>query len=263
MKNVTAREGSQVFQKFFTDLVKFQAPLVVWQLSANGQRIIHSSQIKEIVVDEGFFQVSSIQEIDYQFASGNLLYCYSEKSGAIFKSRALALSGDLAQLKLPDELLFLDESDIIRIKGAVGIDLSDAPWKVKRLGRSERDEAIFNEQLDSISLSEEEKLFADKREAPRAKPKVDKIVTCQLAQQPQTSQNFKLFDLSRGGLGLLILIEDTFKKGQHVEVTAMEGQDLDEPFIGEVMSVRSLAPEDVGWKVGIKFVYEVPRGEES
>ena len=61
----------------------------------------------------------------------------------------------------------------------------------------------------------------------------------------------------------MILIEDTFKKGQHVEVTAMEGQDLDEPFIGEVMSVRSLAPEDVGWKVGIKFVDEVPRSSQN
>lgn len=263
MKNVTAREGSKVFQKFFADLIKFQAPLFVWQLSSDGQRIIQSSHIKEVVTDEGFFQISSLKDEDYQFSSGHLVYCYSEKSGTIFKSRALALSGDLAQLKLPEELLFLDESDIIRIKGAVGIDLSNAPWKVKRIGRSQRDEAIFNEQLDSISLSEEEKLFADKREAPRAKPKVDKIVTCQLAQQPQTSQNFKLFDLSRGGLGLLILIEDTFKKGQHVEITAMEGQDLDEPFIGEVMSVRSLAPEDVGWKVGIKFVDEVPRGQQS
>jgi hypothetical protein len=73
------------------------------------------------------------------------------------------------------------------------------------------------------------------------------------------SQNFLLFDLSRGGLGFKIVVEGLFVRGQFVEITALEAQVLDQPLIGEVMSVRDLAPEDVGWKVGIRFVDEVPK----
>jgi hypothetical protein len=254
MKSVTSREDSQVFHKFFTDLGKFQDAIVLWQLLADGRRIIHQSRVVEIVADESFMQVSDSQGKNYEFTANTYLYCYVENRGAIFKSFLLARSGELAQLQLPLELIYLDDSDVYRIKNGMGFDLSNAPWRVKRLGRSERDEAIFNTQLESLSLSEEDRLFADKREAPRARPKVDKMVTCRQAQTPASAQSFKLFDLSRGGLGLLVLIDGTFKKGQQVEITAMEGDDLDEPILGEVMSVRSLAPETVGWKVGIKFV---------
>ncbi|MFP5458578.1 MAG: PilZ domain-containing protein [Bacteriovoracia bacterium] len=259
MRNVSVRESFDAFKKFFNELAQTQAPLVVWQLSAGGERIVHRSQLTELELDEGFLHVSEHDDQGYAFEESGIIYCYSETSGVIFKSRPMAIAGVMAQIKLPDEIIYLEDEDIYRIKGSTGVDLSTAPWKVKRLGgRSERDEAIFSEQLASITLSEEDKLFADKREAPRARPKVDKIVTCEIAGDQATSQNFKLFDLSRGGLGIHVLVDGVFHKGSYVHITAMEGQELDQPLIGEVMSVRDLAPEDVGWKVGLKFIDKIP-----
>jgi hypothetical protein len=257
MKNVNPKDGYQVYQKFFTDLVRQIAPVVLWQIQ-DGKRQIHPSVVSSFKFEAGVVNVMEQKGEGFKFKAGPV-FCYSSSAGVIFKTDSIAANEASLSLKMPQSIYFLEEPDIHVIKGGSGVDLSDAPWRVKRVGgKSSRDEAIFEEQLQSITLSEEDKLFADKREAPRARPKIDKIITCHLAQNPETSQNFKLFDLSRGGLGFLVLIDGVFKKGQHVEVTQLEGQTLDEPLIGEIMSVRSLAPEEAGWKVGIRFVDEVP-----
>lgn len=259
MKNINSKDGYLVYQKFFTDMVRRESNIVVWQLSLEGTRLIYDSVMSSFKIEAGVVNFNQTKGEAYKFKSGPI-FCYSSEAGVIFKSDSIAASEASLSIKLPQQITFLEDPDIHVIKTGCGVDLSQAPWRVKRQGeKSQRDSAIFEAQLASISLSEEDKLFADKREAPRARPKIDKHISCQRAGEAETNGNYKLFDLSRGGLGFQVFIEDAYNKGDFVEVTAIDSQQLDAPLIGEVMSVRNLAPEEAGFKVGVKFVDEVPK----
>ncbi len=247
MKNVSPGTNAQAYKKFFTDVVKFRNTLVLWQVGPQGRRVVEGAEPQELG-DE----VLRLRAPGPELATG-VLFAYSADRGAIFKCDLIDCRGEEWTLALPGELCFLDDDDVFRIKG-VGVDLSQAPWRVKSAPRSARDSAIFDEQLASITLAEEDKLFADKREAPRARPKVDKIIGLRHFGKLGEEQSYKLFDLSRGGMGFLSYVDGAFKKGDIVQLTNMDGQELDDPIRGEVMSVRDLMPEQVGWKVGVKFV---------
>jgi hypothetical protein len=252
MKNITPHDGYIVFQKFFTDLVKRETVVVLWQLTPAGERTVHNCILTSYKYDVGVLNFLDHAGQGLQLEAADI-YCYSKNEAVIFKTRPRGQA-----VQMPDVLCFLEGPDLQEIKTSVGIDLTDGFMRGK-LQKSQRDHALFEEQLAQITTSQEDKIFADKREAPRLRPKQDKIITCQRAGEPDMSQNFLLFDLSRGGLGFKIVVEGLFVRGQFVEITALEAQVLDQPLIGEVMSVRDLAPEDVGWKVGIRFVDEVPK----
>ena len=255
MKNVTPQDGYIVFQKFFTDLVKRETVVVVWQVSADGTRHVENCVLTSYKYDAGILNFLTHEGHGLELQEADV-YCYAKSEAVIFKTQPRGQA-----LHMPGVLCFLEGPDIQVIKASLGIDLSDGYMrgKITPTQKSQRDQALFDDQLAKITTTQEDKIFADKREAPRLRPKEDKIITCQRAGEPDMSQNFLLFDLSRGGLGFKIVVDGLFKRGQFVEITALEGQVLDQPLIGEVMSVRDLAPEDVGWKVGIRFVDEVPK----
>ncbi len=260
MKNVTPQDGYIVFQKFFADLVKQEMPVVLWQVSADGSRDIHNCILTSYKYDAGILNFTDRTGAEVHLSEGDI-FCYAKREGVIFKTRSLGKTDRELSLHMPGTLCFLEEPEIKVIKSSLGIDLTDGYMrgKITPTQKSERDQALFDDQLAKITTTQEDKIFADKREAPRLRPKEDKIITCQRAGEPDMSQNFLLFDLSRGGLGFKIVEDGLFMRGQFIEITALEGQVLDQALIGEVMSVRDLAPEDVGWKVGIRFVDEVPK----
>ena len=255
MKNITPQDGYIVFQKFFTDLVKRETVVVVWQVSTDGSRRVQNCVLTSYKYDAGVLNFLDHEGQGLGLQEGDV-YCYVKGEAVIFKSQPRGQA-----VHMPGVLCFLEGPDLQVIKASVGIDLTDGYMrgKITPTQKSQRDQALFDEQLAKITTSQEDKIFADKREAPRLRPKEDKIITCQRSGEPDMSQNFLLFDLSRGGLGFKIVVDGLFVRGQFVEITALEGQVLDQPLIGEVMSVRDLAPEDVGWKVGIRFVDEVPK----
>jgi hypothetical protein len=255
MKNITPQDGYIVFQKFFSDLVKRETTLVLWQLTSDGQRTVYDCVISSYKYDLGV--LNFLDHLGQQLGlAATDVYCFVRSEAVIFKTR---LRGQTVEM--PGVLCFLEEPDIKVIKASSGIDLTDGflRGRVTRTQKSQRDQDLFDDQLAQLTTSQEDKIYADQREAPRIRPKQDKLITCQRAGEPEMSQNFLLFDLSRGGLGFKIIEDGLFKRGEFVEITALEGQVLDQPLIGEVMSVRDLAPEDVGWKVGIRFVDEVPK----
>jgi len=261
MKNVTPQDGYIVFQKFFADLVKQEVPVVLWQLLPDGSRDIHNCILTSYKYEAGILNFSDQTGMAVHLNDGEI-FCYAKREAVIFKTRSRGKNDRELSLHMPGSLCFLEEPDLKIIKTTLGIDLRDGYMRGK-LQKSQRDQDLFDDQLAKITTTQEDKIFADKREAPRLRPKEDKIITCQRAGEPEMSQNFLLFDLSRGGLGFKIVVDGLFQRGQFVEITALEGQVLDQALFGEVMSVRDLAPEDVGWKVGIRFVDEVPKNQNS
>jgi hypothetical protein len=118
--------------------------------------------------------------------------------------------------------------------------------------RTARDQEFLNSEFDAVSLDEEDKLFAEKREAPRARFKDDKFVKVQTLES-NILQILKLFDLSRGGMGFITLEPQLFPKGTKILIVGFEGFNLDDPLIAEVMSQRAVDELQIEFKIGCKF----------
>lgn len=119
--------------------------------------------------------------------------------------------------------------------------------------RSNRDRDFLKKEFDpTSSLEAEEKMFASKRESPRARPKKDKWVKVQRKGDSQI-HFLRLFDLSRGGMGFIALGDQDFPKGSDIHVLGFDEFDLDDPIVGKVMSLRPLDDTQIEFKIGVKF----------
>lgn len=260
MKNVSAEDGFLVFQKFFTDLLRLEVEMVVWQVSTtDGKRRVHRSVLTSFKYEQGRLHLQNAEGKEFDFQD-DVLFCWAEKDGVIFKTTQIPTDGGGLSLKLPEKLCFLEGPELTVIQGgaAPALPNTDA-GKVKPLPGQERsghDLEILKQGLDAMTLAEEDKLYADKREAPRVRAKGNKVISVCLADRPETSTEQPLFDLSRGGLAFVVEAEKRFQKGDMIFVLEIENNRLDSPLVGEVMSVRKLDDES-GYKVGVKFVDEI------
>jgi hypothetical protein len=235
-----------------------------------GKREITDSRLSSFSIEKGHLNFLIMTKVKMEASLP--LFFYSEVGQFIFKTKIHELKNANFIVSMPSEIHMLEDPEINLIKGSIGIDLSDI-WKTKRLQldeseggpdvmkvkslseRSSRDQEWFNQEFgNQLSLDEEEKLFAGKRESPRARPKVERRV--KVAKVPSSgSASFKLFDLSRGGMAFIVDIdnENEFSRGQEVHILGFDEFDLDDPIIGKVMSVRPIDENQLEFKVGVKF----------
>jgi hypothetical protein len=267
MRVVKSDTGFLFFKKVFKQLVAAQSNIVLWQVSPqSGGRQISHCQINNFNFESNkiFFQFNV-----NGFLSDSLdLYGYVPDAGFIFKSWIEEIRESSLTIKIPDEIKLLDDQELIQIHGSIGLDLPDIwklktmdlgldeglsdIWRVKSMAqRSTRDQDLLNEEF-SMSLDEEDRLFASQRESPRARPKGDKWV-----KVDNFSGNgavlYKLYDLSRGGMGLISSIDANFFKGQDIKILGFNEFELDDPLFGQVMSVRPIDNSQIEFKVGVKF----------
>lgn len=239
--------------------------LVVWQVLETGERSVVESKLNSFHLETGLlhFELQKPKSLN-----GFLpIFFYSRDGLFIFKTKISDMKSNVFSVTLPDEIKLLEEPDITFIKGSAGVDLAE-PWKVKRLNfdrdrgpdymkvksmaeRSTRDQDFLNNEF-SVSLDEEEKMYADKRESPRARPKADKWVKV-LPEGSDDPQLLKLFDLSQGGIGFVTMEKHMFPKGSKILVVGFAEFDLDDPLIGQVMSHRPIDDTKIEWKIGCKF----------
>lgn len=261
MKVIKSDSGFLIFQKIFKLIHSNQYPVVLWQNRDDGTKVIINSILNSFNLESAqlHFEKKSTSEV----RDGDI-YFYCEHEQFIFKTSVQEIKAGVFTVVVPFEIKLLEGPDIELIRGQVGVDLM-APWKTKSLKldddylkiksmseRSTRDQEFLNNEFDSVSLDEEEKLFADKRESPRARPKIDKWVKVK-AESSDVVHLLRLFDLSRGGIGFLSTDTHLFSKGSTVEVVGFEEFDLDDPLIGVVMSHRPIDEAQVEFKIGVKF----------
>ncbi len=258
MKPVKFADGFLVYQKLFTDLLRRESPVTLWQLTPQGERLVNMCTLIGYKPDAMLLRFG-LRDDSVSFGEGPVM-AWVEDGGALFKTSLLAQGDKKAELVLPEELCFLEGQDIHVIKGSLpGVDTS--PWRVKSYAapdRSSRDMAIFEGELAAMGVDEEDKLFAGKREAPRKRVPGNRQIRVTL-EGVGAEGDYRLFDLSRGGLAFVAFGEKDFPKGAHVHVVEFDSKRLDEPLVGEVMSVRELDGSGE-WKVGVKFVEEMAPG---
>lgn len=238
----------------------------MWQLHASDSRQVYESQLNSFHFESGLLHF----EAPFATMDPSLpVFCYAEDGQLIFKTAIEDMKDSVVSFLIPSEIKLLEDPDVSFIHGQIGLDLSPV-WRTKRIDldaledgsdilkvksmaeRSGRDQEFLNNEFDSVSLDEEEKMFADKRESPRARPKKDKWVKVKIADDPEV-HFVRLFDLSRGGLGFVVMEPDKFLKGAQVQVVGFDEFDLDDPLMGKIMSHRAIDEIQIEFKVGVKF----------
>lgn len=266
MRVIKSDSGFLAYQKIFRHVQSNHSPLVVWQvMPESGERKISESRLNSFHLETKLlhFELAG----DFVLKSSLPLYCYSEDGQFIFKTDITDIKNNVFSVLVPEEIKLLEDPDVAFIKGASGVDLSPV-WKTKRMNldaddkpdhmvvksmseRTARDQDYLNMEFQ-LTLDEEDKMYADKRETPRARPKIDKFVKV-LAETSEETHYLKLFDLSQGGMGFISLEPEHFPKGSKILVMGFDEFDLDDPLIGQVMSHRPIDDMQIEFKIGCKF----------
>jgi hypothetical protein len=258
--------GVYAYQKIFKHLQSSAAKLVIWQTSPDsGQRHVIDSVLNSFHPESNLLHLELSREA--KLRNDLPIFCYSKEGMLLFKTSLEDLRNNVFSLAFPDEIRLLEEPEIIQIKESAGLDLAE-PWKTKRLNfdrdrtpdfmtvksmsqRSSRDQEFLTNEFNP-TLDEEDKFFADRRESPRARPKLEKLVKL-MGEGSEDIHSLRLFDLSQGGLSFLTLEPHNFPKGTKILVIAFDEFNLDDPLIAEVMSQRPVDDSQIECKIGCKF----------
>lgn len=266
MKVINAESGFLVYQKIFKQQVTNQSKLVAWQASPDsGKRVVADCKLHSFHMESQKLQCELQDSVWFNVELP--LFFYLEDGQIIFKTQIQEMKDQFISCGLPQEMKLLDEPEVTMMRG-IGVDIP-THWKTKRIQlgpddlgssyvrvksmreRSSRDQDFLNQEFNP-TLDEEDKMFADKRESPRARPKVDKWVKVKVDNN-DTIHTLKLFDLSRGGMGFITYDVAEFPKGSEVFVVGFDQFDLDDPLIGKIMSHRPVDDSQLEFKIGIKF----------
>jgi hypothetical protein len=265
MKAIKSDSGFLAFQKLFKSIQLNNSPVTIWQVTVSGERKVSLSRLNSFHLDSSLLHFELPRDI--KILKELPLYVYSEDKQIIFKSDVTEIRDSVFSLLFPSEIQMLEEPDSLVMKGRTGVDISGV-WRVKRKqieadrkfdtlvlksmrDRSTRDQEFLNKEFNP-TLDEEDLLFADKRETPRARPKKDKYVKIKTALS-ENIQLFKLFDLSQGGISFITMEPLIFPKGDMIQITGFDEFNLDDPLVAQVMSHRAIDETQIEFKIGCKF----------
>lgn len=260
-------QGIYAFQKIFKHIQSKGSKIVMWQLtSGSSGRNIGNSKLSSFQLESGILKFEIPAEYSVQKSSP--MYFYSEDGQLIFKSEGIEFDQNHFSINVPLEIKLLEEDEVGKIKLITGIDISTV-WKNKRFNfdevskinfgkivgmsqRTNRDKEFLDNEFTPVSLDDEDKMFAGKRESPRARPKVEKWAKVASQNTPEI-QLLRIFDLSRGGISFVTMEVNLFPIESKVNILAIEDHVLDDPLVAKVMSHRPIDELDIEFKIGCKF----------
>ncbi len=253
--------GIYAYQKYFKHVQANGLSLVLWQIPPGGKRQVFQSKLNSFHFESNLlhFELPAGASISPELE----LYVYSDYGPFIFKTSVSGVRESVVSAGIPGEIKILDDSESTQDEnfgGKLGGKTSRPADRIDQgfmrvksmVERTARDQEFLNAEFDSVSLDDEDKLFAEKRESPRARFKEDKFVKVQTLES-ETLQILKLFDLSRGGMGFITLEPQLFPKDSKILIVGFEGFNLDDPLIAEVKSHRPVDELQIEFKIGCKF----------
>lgn len=246
---------SDDYQTNFTQWLKGQEREVVTWFTGQEKRLVSQAVLKN---HENSLVVRLADSFEH-LESNSVVYFFSETNKIIFRTEVVALDEQKATVKMPASISLLSYQDFIKLSRSVGQVTKDYLKKMsfgQIVDRSESDQSILDTQLEEMSVDEEDKIYADQRESPRARPKVKKKINLSPEEYPDLRLDFALFDLSRGGLSFVVDNPEKFSKGDIISIHKFDDKDLDQPLLGEVASLRAIDDEQ-GHKIGVKFLSEI------
>jgi hypothetical protein len=268
MKIINLETGFLAYQKLFKHIQQKTSSIVVWQVSSEtGERTVTDTHLNSFSLDSKLlhFELNIKTSLD----PDKTAYVYSEEEQFIFKSRIEDIKAGFFSLKVPPEIQLLEATDVKEIHKSLGREIS-THYKSKRIPirevikpdyliltsmshRTSRDKEFLSNEFDFMTLDEEDKAFAEKRESPRARPKADKTVKLSCEEDNAVKTQI-LFDLSQGGMSFITYDTQLYPVGSRVKIIGFEDFVLDDPLVAEVMSHRPVDELQLDFKVGCKFL---------
>jgi hypothetical protein len=266
MKVLKADTDFVIFNKLFRHMKANHFPLLIWQ-TIDERRTISDSYLNSFHYESQ--QLHFENHPDVNFDPDSPVFCYSEDAQLIFKTTIREINDYYISLRMPEEMQLMGEKEQETIEKKTGINISTI-WMVKRLNvekledlpdymriksmseRSRRDKHLLSAEIDGLNMDEEDKLFATRRESPRARPKSEKMIKVKLPDKKDT-YHLKLFDLSQGGVGFISHQLEYFPKGTKLIILGFDNFELDDPLIGEIKSHRPIDELNNEWKIGVMF----------
>jgi hypothetical protein len=267
MKIIRSDTAFLTFQRIFEQFKANGSSILAWQ-SLPDKKIICLVRLHSYEADLTTLHFKKLEQLD--LSTDYPLYFYSEEGQLIFKCDLLEHHQQHFISNRPQEIGLLLEADVPTVQEQLGERIS-THWKSRRLDlgpeyssdflagkiksmaeRSSRDQIFLNQEFN-LSVDEEDKLFAGRRESPRSRPKVEKWVKLKLKDQTDTRE-LKLFDLSRGGMSFISSEPDIFLKDIEIEVIGFDHFDLDDPLLGTIVAQRPLDDAGLEFKIGVQFM---------
>jgi hypothetical protein len=228
--------------KFFTDSARDKAEVLLWQLNEDkSKREIHEAKLTHFDPKKSefyFTKAALAEEFNY---NETIIYVHFKKIGALLKVAPSHSDSSEVKTTAPDSVIFMNKVPEI---------LTESPVE-----ETKSDSDILEENMIYMTLDEEDKFYEDKREAPRARPNISKVVHI-LRQDNNQELFFDLFDLSRGGLSVLIPNDYVFSVGEKIAILGFNMDRFDNPISAEIMNMRSLDDTDRPdfYKMGMRFI---------
>ncbi len=260
MKLITPDSGYLSYEKIFKVVQAQKQRVVIWQIHESGHRTIYESELISYSADSKILYFQPPKE---EIRKALPLYFYLEEQGVIFKSQMEEASTAHLTVGFPNEMRQVEEASKAGLYNSSHVStkwmakssterINDVILVKSMKDRTSRDQDFLNEEFGTVTLDQEDKLYADKRESKRVRPKDDKLV--KLVRKGETKIHVtKLFDLSRGGMGFLTFTPDDFPKTSQVYVLGFDVHELDDPLVGTVMSQRPVDGSNIEYKIGVKF----------
>ncbi len=285
LRKVEKQSAPQEFFKYFQTLIASQKAALAWQPDESGEkRSLFRIAVRAARKEEDLMRAECLERNRPFSLPYDTIFIYVESFRLLFKVAKINIQDRELSARLPVELQILDDKGHRNILKALAtldpakeeelLDYSrkkrevpefeaefwteqkEAPRykrdKAKANQQSDRDRSIFEQELSFVTLDEEDAIYADKRNAPRARPPEGKMVT--MSGREDKDGVYSLFDLSRGGLAVLVFSENDYQAGDKVQIKAFDDQVLDEPMIAEVKSVRQADDQGLQFKVGMQFI---------
>tara|TARA_Y100001936_G_C16089939_1_gene685168 strand:- start:5045 stop:5842 length:798 start_codon:yes stop_codon:yes gene_type:complete len=264
MKTIDKTESPQEYFRHFQELISTQKVVLVWQIDKNSKkRSLSKVTLLSSRREDNALKALGIERFRELHLPEEEVYFYVENKQLMFKSTKLEIDGHQFSGSLPDEVKILNDDEHETVMEAIlemvppksegYIDYTPKKKRKYSSEQSDRDREIFEEELRFVSLDEEDRIYADVRGAPRARPKKNKKVTIKAFKGLRKADVHHLFDLSRGGLSIIVEKRKLFSPGDVVEILSFDDKKLDNPMLAEVKSVRGADEQGKRFKVGMQF----------
>lgn len=251
MRKISALDNLSKLQDYFNKLGEHKFSLLLWQMDKDqSRRKVIRAEVS--AHEEDTRKLRLVGQDTFNFKDP-MVYVYIEAFQSIFKAEALEQDNTNIALNYPLEMRFLEPEFRNLIQNAFQkIDPTLVSGTIDVAYQTDAD--IFQAELDEfLSPDDEDRMFADKRSTPRARPKKTKMVTASV-EGSDDIKIYELFDLSQGGMSFLCLEENFFEKSNTVLIHAFDEKSFESPMVAEVMSIRPADELGVQFKVGLKFV---------
>lgn len=247
MKVVTVNNDHEKkkITSLLSNLKENKLSVTVWQSSQDKSGSKLKYIVKAITIADDKISFISRFRKSFAFEKRDIFFfCY--RLNFIFKAVSFEVNEGTLTVPCPEKVTLLETIESTKFSEENEIDVSE---NSNNPGYTQKSKTV----QDLRSLDDDAN-FSHMREAPRSKTGISRKVTVSFLSKTFTDKEFGLFDLSQGGAAILVKDTGMFTSGDNLEITHVDGKEINPKLKGIVRSIRDHNAEKDEFKVGLQFL---------